>query len=372
MQKPQKTAAETKAQRNGCLRLELQRSIVELQLLQRIPQIRVLGAVRWIQAAVHHGLYLLVARQRFCTGPVLIRHRITHPGLFYIFQAGGNVTNHACRQLLTGDKLPCAEIADFHHFLHRAGGHHPDPGTFSHTAFFDPAENDDALVRIIQGVEDQRLQRRVRVSGGRRDLFHNGFQHRLDVDAVFRGNQRCILGFQSDHVLDLVNDPLRLCTGKVDLVDHRNDVQIVIQRQIHIGQRLGLNALGRIHHQHRAVTGCQASGHLVVEVHMPGRIDEVEHVLLPVFCFIYVTHGLRFNGNSPLPLQFHIVQHLCLHLPAGKCSRHLNDPVCQRGFAVVNMGDDTEITNFALIVLCHFTFLLNYAAAPAAMHDNAR
>ena len=40
-------------------------------------------------------------------------------------------------------------------------------------------------------------------------FFHNGFQHRLDVDAVFRGNQRCILCFQSDHVLDLVNDPLR-------------------------------------------------------------------------------------------------------------------------------------------------------------------
>ncbi len=70
MQKPQEAAAETEAQRDGGLRLKGERRIVELQFLQRVPQVRVFRAVRRINAAEHHGLYRAVARQRLLRGVV--------------------------------------------------------------------------------------------------------------------------------------------------------------------------------------------------------------------------------------------------------------------------------------------------------------
>ena len=60
---PQKAAAEAEAQRHGGFRLEGQGGVVELQLLQRVPQVGVLGAVLGVDAAVHHGLGRAVAGQ---------------------------------------------------------------------------------------------------------------------------------------------------------------------------------------------------------------------------------------------------------------------------------------------------------------------
>ena len=40
----------------------------------------------------------------------------------------------------------------------------------------------------------------------------------------------------------------------------------MIQRQIHIRQSLGFDALGCVYHKNSAVTGCQASGYLVYTV----------------------------------------------------------------------------------------------------------
>ena len=47
----------------------------------------------------------------------------------------------------------------------------------------------------------------------------------------------------------------------------------MIQRQIYIRQRLRLDSLCRIHNQNRAVARRQASGNLVVKVHMSRRVD---------------------------------------------------------------------------------------------------
>ena len=42
-----------------------------------------------------------------------------------------------------------------------------------------------------------------------------------------------------------------------------------------------------------------------------------------------VTDSLRFDGNAPLPLQIHVVEHLRLHLPAGEKSCLLYNSVCK-------------------------------------------
>ena len=84
---------------------------------------------------------------------------------------------------------------------------------------------------------------------------------------------------------------------------------------------------------------------------MARGVDEVQLVDLSVLGLVVQPDGPGLDGDAPLPLQVHVVQQLALHLPLGDRLALLQQPVRQRGFAVVNMGDNTEITNIGL--LCH-------------------
>ena len=150
--------------------------------------------------------------------------------------------------------MACAKITDLNNLFLRASRHHKDLRPLFHGAFHDAAKDDDALIGIIYAIKDQRLQRCGRASLGSRNLLHDLLKHLIDVDAVLRRDQRRILRFDADHVLDLLDYTLRLCAGQVDLIDDGKDVQVMIQRQIHVCQRLCLNALRRIHDQDGAVT----------------------------------------------------------------------------------------------------------------------
>ena len=122
----------------------------------------------------------------------------------------------------------------------------------------------------------------------------------------------------------------------------------MIQGQVYIGQGLGLDALRRVHHQYGAVAGCQGAADLIVEVHMAGGVYQVQDILLPVTGLVHGADGLGLDGDAPLPLQIHIVQHLGLHLPAGQQACVLDDAVGQGGFAVVYVRYDAEISDSAL------------------------
>ena len=152
----------------------------------------------------------------------------------------------------------------------------------------------------------------------------------MDIQPCLCRNPRRIFRLNADDILNLMYDTVRLCTRQIDFIDDRHDIQIVVQRQINIGQCLCLNALCRIHDENRTVAGRKAAGHLVIEVYMSWCIDQVECVFFPVICLINRADRLRFDRDATLSLQLHIVKHLLLHLPAGQKSCHLNDAVCQR------------------------------------------
>ena len=137
------------------------------------------------------------------------------------------------------------------------------------------------------------------------------------------------MGLQPDDILDLSRHPIRIRTWKIYLINNGKYVQIVIQGQVYVGQRLGLDSLGGVHHQDRAVTGGKASGYLVIEIHMSWSVNQVKNILLPVLGPIHGADSLRFDGNAPLPLQIHVVEHLRLHLPAGEKSCLLYNSVCK-------------------------------------------
>ena len=123
----------------------------------------------------------------------------------------------------------------------------------------------------------------------------------------------------------------------------------MIQSQIGVGQSLGLHALGGVHHQHRALAGGQGAGHLVVEVHMARSVNEVQGVNLAVLGLVKQMDGPGLDGDAPLAFQVHVVQQLVFHFPLRHGVAFLQQAVRQRGFAVVNVSDDGEITDVGLV-----------------------
>ena len=77
---------------------------------------------------------------------------------------------------------------------------------------------------------------------------------------------------------------------------------------------------------------------------MTRRIDQVELVKLAIFRLIEHADGMRFDRDAALAFQIHGIQHLGLHLARAHGTGQLQQPVGERGFAMVDVRDDREVT----------------------------
>ena len=212
-----------------------------------------------------------------------------------------------------------------------------------------PHVRDDAAVGVVDRVEDQRAGGRVGVADRGGDLRDDLVEQLRHPDAGLAGDPQAVGGVAADEVGQLGGVLVGLGGGEVDLVEHRDDVQVVLQRQVEVGQGLRLDALRGVDEQHRALARGQGSRHLVGEVDVPRGVDHVEHV----------GHaGPRARGRRPrqpdrlrldrdpaLALDVHPVEVLRAHLPGLDDPGHLEHPVGERRLAVVDVGDDAEVAD---------------------------
>jgi hypothetical protein len=84
---------------------------------------------------------------------------------------------------------------------------------------------------------------------------------------------------------------------------------------------------------------------------VPWCVDKVQDVFLSVFCFIFKADGLRLYGDATLTLNVHAVEQLVTHLTLIHSTGELYQPVCDGGFTVIYVCDDTEISDLAHIPL---------------------
>ena len=131
----------------------------------------------------------------------------------------------------------------------------------------------------------------------------------------------------------------------LDLVEDRDDLMIVVERLVNVGERLGLDALRGVDHQQRAFTGSQRTRHLVGEVDVTGRVHQVEDVVLAVLRLVVEADGLGLDGDAALTLDIHRIEHLLLHLAVLQPAGGLDQTVGQRRFAMVDMGDDGKVAD---------------------------
>ena len=167
--------------------------------------------------------------------------------------------------------------------------------------------------------------------------------------AGLAGHPQHVVGLTADDVRDLSGIPVGVSGGQVDLVEHRDDRHVAVQRQIQVGQRLRFDALRGVDQQHRTLAGGQRPRHLVGEVDVAGGVDQMQDML-----FSGVGAGgnlprqpdvLRLDRDAAFPLDVHPVEVLGAHRPLVDDAGELQHPVGQCRLAVVDVGDDAEVPN---------------------------
>ena len=212
--------------------------------------------------------------------------------------------------------------------------------------------DDDALVLVVVGVEDERLERLRRVTLGRRDPSDDRLEDLVDPGALLGRGEDDLLARDGEDALELLHHDLRLRRGQVDLVEDRDDREVLAKGEMDVGQRLGLDALGGVDHEDGALAGLQAAADLVAEVDVAGRVDEVEPVDQAVVRRVLEADGPGLDRDPLLPLQVHRVEDLARHLPGIDRVGRLEEPVRERRLAVIDVGDDREVAE-ALLGDCH-------------------
>ena len=195
--------------------------------------------------------------------------------------------------------------------------HHSDRLALLYRAVHHADVNHDAAVRIVLAVENKGAERGVLIAAGGRDSLYDIVEHGLDIYARLRAYLGGVHRLDADDVLYLLLHPLRIGGGKVDLIQHGQDLEIVLGGKIGICEGLSLNALSRVHDEDGALAGGERSADLVAEVHVTRGVDKIKNVVLPVRRLIVEADGAGLYRYPVLALKVHIVKELIGHLPLG-------------------------------------------------------
>ena len=142
---------------------------------------------------------------------------------------GGEKADLAHAEILQSGRMR-SENPEIRHVVVATRGHEPNALALLEHAI-DHADHDDrATVGVVPTVEDECTQRSVRIALGRGDPRDDRFEDLVDPDAGFSAGLDCTRCVDADHFLNLTCNLLRLCAGEVDLVQHRNDREIVLDR----------------------------------------------------------------------------------------------------------------------------------------------
>ncbi len=229
----------------------MQRRVVELQFGQRIAQRFVLIRLDREQAREYLGLRFLEARQRHRGRLGGERDRVADVRIAQLLDAGDHEAHGAGRELPACARLR-REHADLLDQMRGAARHQQNLVARSKYAIEHAHQHDHADVVVEPGVDDQRLQRRVRISLRCGDALDDAFQNLVDALPRFRADAKRVGGIDPDDVLDLGGCFVGICRGQIHLVQHRQHFDAELERGVAVGHRLCFDSLRRVDHQQSA------------------------------------------------------------------------------------------------------------------------
>ena len=237
------------------------------------------------------------------------------------------------------------ECPQSHDFVFAFRGHEPDAVAQTQSPVHDTEQYHNALIGIVPGIENQRFERSLRIALRGGESVDHRIQHLVDIQAGLGGNGNGIGAVQPYTFLNFRLDAVGIGARQIYFIQYGHDFMIMIQRQIDVGQRLGLYALSGVHHQQRTVAGCKGAGNFIIEVHMPGGVDEIEDIGRAVLVRIGNAYGLCLDGDAAFALQIHLVEILVAFLTVADETRVFKNAVGQCGLAVVDVSYDAEIAD---------------------------
>ena len=283
VQEPEEAAAEAEAERLRRLGLVEERGVVQLQLLERVAQLGVVVGVGREEPGEHHRLDVLVARQRLTAAARFSAVSVSPTrSSDTSFKPGDHVADLAGLQLLHGAHRRRHE-ADLLRLEARAERHRAQVLARPEHAVDDADERDDAAVLVVRRVEDQRARRGVRVARWAPGSARRSRRapRRRPAPSSPRCAGRCS-GSSPIRSATSARRSVRVGLRQVDLVDDRDDLEVVLDREVGVRERLRLDPLRRVDDEERALARLQRPRDLVGEVDVAGRVDQVELVALPL------------------------------------------------------------------------------------------
>jgi len=167
----------------------------------------------------------------------------------------------------------------------------------------------------------------------------------LDPVSHLRGTGNGLERIQPQVFVDLLARTIHIRRGEVDLVDHRHDLQVVLQRQVQVRDGLCLDTLGGVDDEQSPFARHQRAAHLVGKIDVAGRVDQVELVRLTVPGLVVERHRIALDRDAPLALDIHRVEDLIPELTVFYRATGLDQAIRKRRFTVIDVGDNAEIAS---------------------------
>ena len=343
VEEPEEPAPESLPERLRGVLLVNEGGVVELVALEGVGErIEILRFHR-IHGREDDRLDLAETGERRRDGIVLERDRIADPRVAHRLDAGDDVADLPRVELLSLFAVD-AEHADLLDAVRRPEGHEAYRVAGPQRAVEDAAADDRAAERIVFRVEHERRERLRRVSRRRRNVARDRLEYLLHAGARLSRGENRLVRVEPELGLDLFLRVLDVGGGGIDLVDDRDDREVVLERRVEVRERLGLHSLRRVDEEQHPFAGGERARDLVGEIDVARRIDQVQDELLARLVRVREAHGLALDRDAALPLDVHRVEHLVVEIAVLDELGALDEAVGERRFAVVDMRDDAEIT----------------------------
>ena len=127
----------------------------------------------------------------------------------------------------------------------------------------------------------------------------------------------------------------------IDLIDDDNGFQVILKRFAQNETGLGLRTVMRVDNEQNAIDHFHDAFDFTAEIGMPGGVDNVDAVIIPLKSGI-----LRANRDSFFAFEVHRIHHAFLDfLIRSKSSRLTQELIHERGLAVIDVCDDRYVAD---------------------------
>jgi len=200
---------------------------------------------------------------------------IADPHIADGFHTGDHIPYITGMQLTGLDELKL-ENPGLLNLVDTAGVHELDFGTDLHNTVENTAMNNDTPIGIVVRVKNESLQRQCIIAFRMLDLLDDGLEQHIHAKTGLGTYLDCQRAVKPEIVINLVQASLNVCRCQINLVDDRDDRQIMLHGHIQIGQGLGLDSLGCIDEKQRTFTGADSPRYLIGKIDVTRGVDQIQ------------------------------------------------------------------------------------------------